>query len=113
MHLVQSDNDGKLAKLVLMLSSNADGEVVAAAKAIDRTLKASGCDWHYLARVLSSPDQCTKPPESDWHSVALGLLSRGGFNPRERDFLRNMARCASPSQKQKAWLTDLYARHGA
>ena len=32
-----------------MLSSDKAGEVVAAAAAIERTLKAAACDWHDLA----------------------------------------------------------------
>jgi hypothetical protein len=40
---------GKLAQYVRLLSSNQDGEVVAAARAIVRTLKKSGADIHTLA----------------------------------------------------------------
>lgn len=38
-----------LRQLVLMLSSTFDGEVVNAARAIDRHLKNSGTDWHKFA----------------------------------------------------------------
>lgn len=38
-----------LRKLILMLSSDNTGEVVAAAHAIDRLLKKHGKDWHWLA----------------------------------------------------------------
>jgi hypothetical protein len=39
----------KLEKLIKMLSSDKDGEVVAAARAIQRTLNGSGSDVHELA----------------------------------------------------------------
>jgi len=37
-----------LSKLIPLLASDKDGEVVATAHAISRVLKASGCDWHDL-----------------------------------------------------------------
>lgn len=42
----------KLEKLVLMLSSDQAGEVVAAAAAIKRALRTAGADWYDLARGL-------------------------------------------------------------
>jgi hypothetical protein len=39
----------RLRKLLLMLSSSAPGEIVAAARAINQTLKGAGQDWHDLA----------------------------------------------------------------
>jgi hypothetical protein len=42
----------KLSKLIPMLSSTADGEVVNTARAIERTLKGIGADWHDLAAAL-------------------------------------------------------------
>src|SRR4029077_10439861 len=50
----------RLRQLVLMLSSDQDGEVVAAAHAIERTLKADGKDWHWLADLLET--RVTPPP---------------------------------------------------
>ena len=44
---------GKLAKLVPMLSSNQPGEVAATARAIERTLKSAGADWHDLTKLLT------------------------------------------------------------
>ena len=43
----------KLEKLVPRLASDADGEVVATVRAIDRTLRGAGCDWHDLTEVLA------------------------------------------------------------
>lgn len=42
-------NEEKIQKLIRMLSSSNDGEIVAAARAIMRTLEAEGADIHELA----------------------------------------------------------------
>jgi hypothetical protein len=46
-------NDEKIQKLIRMLSSPNDGEIVAAARAILRTLEAEGTDIHDLAERVS------------------------------------------------------------
>ena len=43
----------KAAKLLPMLSADHDGEVIGAARAIDRVLKAAGLDWHTLAETVT------------------------------------------------------------
>lgn len=45
---------GKLATYVMMLSSTHDGEIVNAARAIGRQLKAEGKDWHALADYIDA-----------------------------------------------------------
>jgi hypothetical protein len=47
----------KLGKLLRMLSSEHDGEVVAAARAIRRTLESERLDIHTLARAVESPTE--------------------------------------------------------
>lgn len=42
-----------LSKLVMMLSSTNDHEVLAAARAIGKQLSAQGRDWHWLAAKLT------------------------------------------------------------
>jgi hypothetical protein len=46
----------KLGKLIRMLSSDRDGEVIAAARAIDRTLQSAGADLHTLAGMIEKPN---------------------------------------------------------
>jgi hypothetical protein len=46
---------GKLAKLVRLLASPREGEALAAARAIERTLASEGGDIHDLADVLTGP----------------------------------------------------------
>ena len=45
----------KLGKLIALLSSDKDGEIVAAVRAIGRVLKDAGADWHDLANAVSRP----------------------------------------------------------
>lgn len=44
----------KLEKLIPMLSSDRDGEVLAAVRAISGALASEGLDWHDLASTLST-----------------------------------------------------------
>ena len=44
----------RLGKAVALLGSPQDGEVIAAAHAIGRTLDAAGMDWHGLAALVSA-----------------------------------------------------------
>src|SRR5262245_42754454 len=52
----------RLRKLLLMLSSDRDGEVIAAARLIGTTLKNAGGDWHDLATELLTPTSKKPPP---------------------------------------------------
>lgn len=55
----------RLALLIPRLASDHDGEIVATAAAIDRTLKSAGCDWHDLASVVSSPPAASTRHRAD------------------------------------------------
>ena len=58
----------KLGKLIPLLGSPVDGEALSAVRAIDRTLKSAGRDWHDLASALNPRIDATttvrspKPP---------------------------------------------------
>lgn len=58
----------KIAKMALMLSSDNDGEVVAAASAIGRMLKVNGWTWHDLAAQISAQ---LEQPRIDVRWVAI------------------------------------------
>lgn len=45
-----------------MLSSDNDGEVIAAAKAIGRVLKSEGLDWHWFAEQIRLPKKKATQP---------------------------------------------------
>jgi hypothetical protein len=52
MHAPSADNKHKLGKLIRLLGSGVDGEVVAAARALARTLESSGSNLHELASIV-------------------------------------------------------------
>jgi hypothetical protein len=97
----------KLQRLLLLLSSNQPGEVVAAAAAIGRTLRAAGCDWHDLAAGISPAIE-----PMDWRAVrALCLKNRRLLRGRELDFVVNLGDWHGDlTNKQSHWLNAIYAR---
>lgn len=113
----------KLAKLIPLLSSDKDGEVVATARAIERTLRAEGFDWHDLASVVTREPEMRiiyiKPPErepKDWCELARWCRDHDDdrLNAKERGFVADMASrlvCGGePSERQAAWLRAIYAK---
>jgi hypothetical protein len=132
----------KLGKLLKLLSSSRDGEVLNAAHAILRTLESAGTDIHELAeRVergkLSKADvqkiygaayqdakKATEQTQGtdfhnvdgpSWHEMAVECSNRDNWSPREREFIDDMVRWTArrePSEKQGKWLHILYVRAG-
>ena len=115
------DDRDRIEKLIRMLGNNAsDTEIVAAARALDRTLADSGGS-HHLADVVKAnwrppaPEPPPSPPLSpkyDWQVDALRLLRYPQFlireYPNEIDFLTNVSRMrACPSESQWRWLDDI------
>jgi hypothetical protein len=130
----------RLEKLLKMLSSPREGEVVAAAQAIMRTLKSAGADIHDLAACVKGvklsdaemkkiydagyrdAKQEAKSNGGDfhdvgpsWHDMAVECRDRdnGRLTPREREFVEDMVRWTArrePSEKQGKWLHVLYMR---
>ncbi len=109
----------QIGKLIPRLGSTFDGEVVATARAIERTLSSVGLDWHDVVDALT-PKQ-TIPlalARRDWCEKA-GYCDRHGYlclTDTERKFVADMASMArgrfrrEPSEKQLAWLDGIYAR---
>jgi hypothetical protein len=95
-----------LGKLIPLLASDHDGEVVATARAIDRVLKSSGRDWHDLAATI-----CLPAP-ADWRKEARFCASNAKrLTERELDFIATLARYRGhPTDKQRQWLSDIAAR---
>jgi hypothetical protein len=65
----------KLAKMVLMLSSSSDGEVVSAARAIGRLLVEQGRDWHDLADVV----RAMETPSPSISGFSMGGTARPAY----------------------------------
>jgi hypothetical protein len=88
-----------LARLIPRLGSPHDGEVVATARAIERTLKSQKLDWHDVAEAVTAPPPTRweyKPPRSE-SDVArqmrewLEVISRGTWlNDWTRSFIANI-----------------------
>lgn len=107
----------RLEKLLLMLSSNHDGEVVSAARAIGRTLQTAGSDWHDLAGDLLAAKSQTKKPHdhdnnSDWRVMRAFCAQRScALSRRECDFIFDLKHWRGElTPKQRDWLTAIYKR---
>lgn len=65
----------KLAKLIPLLASDHDGEVVSAARAISRALKAATCDFHDIVKALGTSPQ----PNSAYARQRADMARTGAF----------------------------------
>ena len=114
-----------LAKLIRVLASDVDGEVLAAVRAMGRALKASGCDFHDLANLVEAPatapsgsagggfrDHFADETELPWQRMVDACTDRPGrFTSKERQFLGTMQRWhGTPTPKQLNWLAALFER---
>jgi hypothetical protein len=114
-----------LAKLIRLLASDVDGEVLAAVRAMGRALKASGCDFHDLANLVEAPatapsgsagggfrDHFADETELPWRRIVDACTDQPGrFTAKERQFLQTMQRWrGTPTPKQRDWLIALFER---
>src|SRR5262249_10195629 len=97
--LMSVTTDLRLEKLILLLSSTCDGEVTAAARAIDRVLRSNGQDWHDVAKCWHAGKP---PPGANWRTIVRWCLSRSDcLTAREHAFLNSLLNWHStPSAKQ-------------
>jgi hypothetical protein len=110
----------RVAAILPRLASNHDGEVVATARAVVRVLNSAGCDLHDLTaafrQVSIVPPASPDPPDEFQGSAewCRRYQSDARLSARDRNFLRSMARWFAqgkrPSEAQRAWLNDIYAR---
>jgi hypothetical protein len=107
----------RLSKLVRMLTSDHDGEVVAAARSINRTLKNAGLDIHVLAAAIErggvGEATANRPA---WHSVACECAAHSERlrSQKERAFIADMVIWTKlggePTERQAKWLRAIYVR---
>ena len=92
----------RLKKLLLMLSSERDGEIVNAARLINTTLRGVGADWHDLvAGLLTSARTATQSAPND----------RELNWPRELEFVTGLGNWRGQlTERQSAWLNAIHAR---
>jgi hypothetical protein len=102
----------KLGKLLLLLSSNRDGEVIAAARAIDKVLRGAGCDWHDLiTTVLPPATQSGSYPRSERSAIEWCFYHLHLLSSRDAHFIKGLKQqWTSLTDKQRAWLRDIVVR---
>lgn len=133
-------NAEKIGKLIKLLSSSNDGEVVAAVRALQRTLEADGMDIHDLAKRVEARSSTemqviyekafregkdAAAAEAGFHNVdgpsfyqmacEIQHKANGRLTPKEQGFIEDMVRwCArrEPSEKQAKWLHAIYCKIG-
>jgi hypothetical protein len=104
-----------LAKLIRLLSSDRDGEVVASVHAMRRLLASIGLSLHDLADAIELPARRAPQHDDDaddWRVMANACAQcRHLLSERERSFVTTMARWrGKPSRKQRDWLETIYDR---
>ena len=117
-------NIERLRKLLLIaLSSDKDGEIAGAMRAINRVLARSGHDAHWLADLLR-PNETTPwvmgPSRAEWEEmlkfcgedVSMLMLSE-----REAEFIMSLhyqksskSKKWNPTHRQLSWLEGIYNR---
>ena len=112
----------RLAKLVALLASGKDGDVLAAVDALKRTLDAAGLDLNDLAAeilALGEVDTASQAVErcepGDWFRFIDQLLAdTDALSDRDLQFLWSMRRSVTrgrvPTPKQEKWLRDIEAK---
>jgi hypothetical protein len=106
----------KLTKILGLLGSNHAGEREAAAQAADRLVRGLGLTWsEVIAPPPPVPDQWQplrywRAGNSDWCRMAQFCHARRrSLNQRQRDFVESALTWRELSEKQKDWLTAIYA----
>jgi hypothetical protein len=132
---------GRLGKLIRLLSSDKDGEVLAAVAAIRRTLDAEKLDLHALADGIDGSGKGSQAdyaiawnagysagkeaaereaPHRDqpsWHDIACECREHADeLGAREQQFVHDMCRRTvrggALTEKQAKWLRDIYVKVG-
>ncbi|MEO1102907.1 MAG: hypothetical protein AAFW98_04120 [Pseudomonadota bacterium] len=113
----------KIKQLIPLLASNQDGEVVAAVRAINRTLSQQGLDFHDLAAAACVSATAKGPTSTrasdldpeEWREVVLFCADRRArLSNREAAFvtsiLYRVSQNREPTPKQAKWMFDIYDR---
>jgi hypothetical protein len=105
----------RLRKLCGMLGSQHDGERAAAAQAADRLVRELGLTWSEIIAPPIVPDQwqparCWRASNTDWQRMAQFCHARRwSLSQRQREFVESVLNWRELSEKQKDWLTAIYA----
>ena len=122
----------RIGKLVRLMASDNDAEVLAAAHAIERSLLAANLTLHDLAQLIDGkptvkeyPKQAPHPDgPAPWEDAAPfeficdQLLDSTVLSPREREFIGSILRQSKRyagfklSEKQQRWFNAITERYG-
>jgi hypothetical protein len=102
----------RIGQLIRLLGSNQDGEVVAAARALGRTLASVDADFHNLAATIERSAPAITSHREGWRAVARWILeSRTRLTPKEQTFIHDMTTWSDkPTERQEAWLRAIFER---
>jgi hypothetical protein len=108
----------RLGQLIRLLASDRDGEVVAAARALSRTLTSVGADFHTLADVIERPSPAALElpaprPEAAGPADAVWLRCHhwSRLNEKEQGFIFQMMNWrGAPTERQSVWLRSIVER---
>ena len=118
---IPADRLPRVGQLLRLLSSDRDGEALAAVRALARELKSANADFHDLAdRLAEGPTPAARassraPANDDWRGAARWCASHGdGLNAREQQFIDDMAgkarRANTLTERQESWLWAIHDR---
>lgn len=101
-----------VGKLMRLLASDHDGEIVNAARALQRVLGNVGLDLNDFARMIEG--DTVSPSEPDWRDQLLFCAKQiKRLNARDAQFVATLlstTRWREPSAKQRKWLDDIVER---
>ena len=106
----------RLSKILGLLGSEHSGERDAAAQAAHKIVRGAGLTW---ADIIHAPRNSDPPrirawraDEPDWKRMAHFCHARQwSLSEKDRRFVRTMVDwCGQPTNRQREWLLDLYAR---
>jgi hypothetical protein len=101
----------RIGQLIRLLGSDQDGEVVAAARALDRTLKSVNSDFHTLAATVEGSEPEVSNRGEYWRDMARWLIDESGarFSEKEQAFLHDKTTWPDePTDRQAAWLRRIF-----
>jgi hypothetical protein len=100
-----------VGKLLRLLSSSNDGEVLASARALGRVLGSVGLSFHDLADAIELRDR-RNDDVGDWRAIAKACARHSDLlSTRELLFVMTMTRWRGhPTRRQSDWLQALYDR---
>jgi len=108
----------KVAAIIPRLGSNHEGEIIAAARALERTLASANQGFSDLADAISPQPAVTTPfkkPGTDWKQAArwCAVYGVGVLTDRELAFCDDLAASKgfrTLSVRQDAWLASIMSK---